>query len=86
MLELLHNPIFLVFAFLTLSAVVGTLANSWTKVRRAEIEAALKHDMIERGMSAEDIQKVLEASARGKRQEPCEPHPDTAAHVPQAQH
>jgi hypothetical protein len=30
-------------------------------VRRAEIQAALKHDMLERGMSAEQIKLVLEA-------------------------
>jgi hypothetical protein len=33
----------------------------WQKVRLAEISAGLKHQMLERGMSAEEIKTVLEA-------------------------
>ena len=45
--------------------VFGTVTHAWQRVRRAEIEAALKHEMIQRGMSADEIRQVLEASAKG---------------------
>jgi hypothetical protein len=49
-----------------------TIAGLWARVRRAEFrareveaEAALKQDMINRGMSADDIERILTASAIG---------------------
>jgi hypothetical protein len=54
---------FIVFAFLTITGVASTLAHYWYKVKRAEMETGLKHAMLERGMSADDIQKVLEAAS-----------------------
>jgi len=62
MWELLRSPVFLVFACITVVSVVPTVAYYWHKVRKAELEASLKHEMIERGMSAADIKQVLEAS------------------------
>jgi hypothetical protein len=44
-----------------LIAVVGGI---WSDVRKKEIAAALKHDMLERGMSAEDIRMVLDAGKK----------------------
>jgi hypothetical protein len=73
MIELLSNPLFIVFASITLYCVVSTVAVQWRKVRQAEIDAALKHEMIQRGMSADDIQKVLEASSRKSRNDPAAP-------------
>jgi hypothetical protein len=35
----------------------------WRRVRQAEIEAALKQEMLGRGMSVEDIERVLKASS-----------------------
>ncbi len=53
-----------------LIAVTAIVAASWTRFRRAELrarlleaEAALKQQMIERGMSADEIVQVLEAGA-----------------------
>ena len=48
-----------------LIAMVGIIAGSWVKVRRAEIAAALKQDMLNRGLSAVDIRTVLEAGSKG---------------------
>jgi hypothetical protein len=48
-----------------LCAIVGILSGNWQKVRRAEIHAALKQDMLNRGMSADDIRAVMEAGGRG---------------------
>ena len=44
-----------------LIAVVGGI---WSGVRKKEIAAGLKHDMLERGMSADEIQKVLDAGTK----------------------
>ena len=44
-----------------LIAVVGGI---WSGVRKKEIAAGLKHDMLERGMSAEDIRMVLDAGKK----------------------
>ena len=66
MLQLLTNPLFLIFAPATLVPITAILAHFWHKGRRDSIEATLKHDMLERGMSADDIVKVLQAGG-GKR-------------------
>jgi hypothetical protein len=47
-----------------LIALVAIIAGSWVKVRRAEIAAALKQDMLNRGLSAEDIRTVLGAGSK----------------------
>jgi hypothetical protein len=64
-------------AFIAVIAVIGTflipiaaiIGGLIYKHRKLQVEAALKHEMIERGMSADEIQQVLEAStsARGRR-------------------
>jgi hypothetical protein len=51
---------------LTLGAAVWLVtfcAKQWRRVRQSEIEAALKHDLVERGMSVEEIERVITASA-----------------------
>ena len=48
---------------ITLICVVPGVAHYWWKIRRAELEADLKHEMLARGMSADDITRVLNASA-----------------------
>jgi hypothetical protein len=45
----------------------GIVAGCWQKVRRAEIVAALKQDMLNRGMSADEIRTVIEAGSRSSR-------------------
>jgi hypothetical protein len=58
------------FAFFLISfglAAVVTLvvmvAYFWSKVRRAEADAVLKQEMIQRGMGADEIERVLRASS-----------------------
>jgi hypothetical protein len=65
-LQLLTNPLFLIFAPATLVPVTAIIAHFWHKAHRESLEASLKHDMLERGMSADDIVKVLQAGG-GKR-------------------
>jgi hypothetical protein len=50
-----------------LVAITAILAGTWQKTRRAEIAAALKQDMLNRGMSAADIRTILEAGTKGSR-------------------
>jgi hypothetical protein len=47
-----------------LCAIAVTAATVWSRVRTAQISAALKQDMLDRGMSADEIQAVLEAGAK----------------------
>jgi hypothetical protein len=56
-----------------LIAIVAIVSASWARVRRnelqahiAEMEAALKQQMIERGMSADEIERVLAAGQSNK--------------------
>ena len=42
-------------------AVIGIVAKAWRRTRESEHLAALKQSMIERGMSAEDIERVIRA-------------------------
>ena len=43
--------------------VVWTLAHQWRRARVAAYNARLKQLMIERGMSADEVERVLEADA-----------------------
>jgi hypothetical protein len=65
-IQLLTNPLFLIFAPATLVPVTAIIASFWQKAHRDSIEASLKHDMLERGMSADDIVKVLAAGGSKK--------------------
>ena len=47
-------------------SVVGIWAGAWTKVHRLQLETALKQQMIERGMAAEEIVAVLNGRGRGE--------------------
>jgi hypothetical protein len=68
MLEALfsHHPEYLIpiCAILggTLVAVITVVAHHWRKVRQGEAEAALKQDMLTRGLSVDEIERVIRAS------------------------
>jgi len=49
----------LVATFLTVGVIVAMFI--WRGVRKADIAARLKQDMLDRGMSAEEIRTVLDA-------------------------
>ena len=71
MLELLKENPWLVVPGLALlipifGVVFGTITNCISSVRRAELEASLKQDMLNRGMSAEEIKTVIEATGSRK--------------------
>jgi hypothetical protein len=62
-----HDPWLIVVGLALLIPIVGiifgTISDYFRKTRLAEIEAALKRDMLDRGMTAEQIKMVLEASS-----------------------
>jgi hypothetical protein len=59
--EILTNGQFVFWSAITIIVVAPALGHYWASVRRAEIEAGLKRDMIARGMSADEIERVLNA-------------------------
>jgi hypothetical protein len=61
MTDLLNNSLFLSLAAGVLIVAVTTLSSCWLKARRASLEADLKREMIERGMSADEICRVIRA-------------------------
>jgi hypothetical protein len=62
----------------TIVAMVGILAGCRTSARRLELELQLKRDMLGRGMSAVDIERVIRASVNSA-EEPAEPPLDNEA-------
>lgn len=59
----------IVFLFLGAVVIVPTLAHYWYSIRLKEWEMSLKHAMLERGMSAHEIQMVLRATSGGSKEE-----------------
>lgn len=56
---------------LMITLVVSSIFDNWRKVRVAEQTAVLKQTMIEKGMSADEIERVLAAGSRPKRRSCC---------------
>jgi len=47
-----------------LCAIIAIIAGNWKAIRHAETSAALKQDMLNRGMSADEIRTVIEAGSK----------------------
>jgi hypothetical protein len=52
--------------------VFGTVTKYLQNVRQAELDASLKQEMLQRGMSADDIVRVIEARSRGGKSSKCQ--------------
>ena len=50
-----------------LCGLAGIIMGCWHALRQAEITAALKRDMLNRGMSADEIRTVIEAGSTSAR-------------------
>jgi SOS response regulatory protein OraA/RecX len=48
----------------TVYSIVAALIQAWRRVRSAEMEASLKQQMLDKGLSPEDIERVLRASGK----------------------
>jgi len=63
-----NSPAFLavtlIFGGWIVTSVVGSIMGNWRKVREAEQSTALKQSMVEKGMSAADIERVLNAGTK----------------------
>jgi hypothetical protein len=46
-----------------LVAIIGIITTSWSQWRKRELDASLKQEMLARGMSAEEIERVLSAGS-----------------------
>ena len=62
------------FVGLALVGITAIVAHYWRAVRQAEMDTALKQDMLKRGLSVEEIERVLRASERPP-EEPAKPDP-----------
>jgi hypothetical protein len=60
---ILDNNQLLFWGFMAIVIVVPTVASLWCKQRIRAWEIGLKHAMIERGMSADEIKTVLESGS-----------------------
>ena len=54
-------PLMLFLALAGLVALIAIIARQWRQVRVGEAEAGLKLRMIERGFSADEVERVLQA-------------------------
>jgi hypothetical protein len=70
-LQLLSDPIFLALAPATLIPVTAIVACCWGKAHRASLDASLKHEMLQRGMSADEIVMVIQAGSRRSSSRKC---------------
>jgi len=50
-----------IFGGWVITGVTKSLTDNWRRTRESEHQAALKQTMVEKGMSADDIEKVLKA-------------------------
>jgi hypothetical protein len=48
----------------SICGIVAILASFWLELRKHEMAMAFKQDMLNRGMSADDIQTVLDAGTK----------------------
>jgi hypothetical protein len=55
------------FAISGAVAIISIVANQWRRVRLGEYDAHLKRTMLERGMSGDEIERVLAAGKRGRK-------------------
>jgi hypothetical protein len=66
-----QNPWLIICVVGCMVPICGIIFNSITgyllKARRAELDTSLKHEMLQRGMSADDIVRVLEARSYGSK-------------------
>lgn len=63
MYEVLQNPMFWIFAPVGIVSIVGTVAHYISKFHRDRLDADLKMEMVQCGMTADDIVKVLAAKS-----------------------
>jgi hypothetical protein len=56
-------------------AVTAIIVTNWRRVRQSDAESALKQDMLQRGMSAEDIERIIRATSVPEKEPVEQAHP-----------
>lgn len=59
--NLLHNDLAVILTGVTAMITVPTIVTYWYKSKKAAMDADLKMKMLEMGMTAQDIERVLHA-------------------------
>ncbi|HJZ91068.1 MAG TPA: hypothetical protein VKE40_09360 [Gemmataceae bacterium] len=70
MTDLLLSPVFLSIAAGVLIVLGTTLIGCWCSAKKATLEADLKMEMIQRGMSADEICQVIQARPGAESERP----------------
>lgn len=69
MFDWFSNPASVFWVAVTVMVVVPAVLHYMRQAKRDEQETSLKRDMIARGMSAEEIERVLAAKSGGRDEE-----------------
>ena len=59
MFSIPNFPIFAVFSFVTIISVVGCIAGAWQANKKHQREVLLKRDLVDRGYSVDEIERVV---------------------------
>jgi hypothetical protein len=59
MSDVLGSFWFWLFLWIAVPSVVATITQAWQKVKKTQAEAGLKQAMVQRGLSVEEIERVL---------------------------
>ncbi len=54
-----NMPLIAVFGMVTTVTVIGVLTSSWQKVKQHEGEMRLKRDLVAKGYSVEEIERIV---------------------------
>jgi hypothetical protein len=63
--SLFDSPVSIPIVAICVAIGVPVVAHYWFALRRHEMDTELKRSMVERGMSAEEIERVLAAKSAG---------------------
>ena len=66
---------------LLITVIVSVIAVQWRKLRQAELELSFKHEMLERGLTVSQIERLLDA---GRRTEPSAEATSASPEAPSA--
>jgi hypothetical protein len=64
--KLIDNPFILIIILFALFSGIQTIAYYWWKVNADKLEFTLKQEMIRKGMSADEMMKILSIRSRAK--------------------
>ena len=69
MSDFVQNPIAVFWCAIAVITCAPLLASYWRQMKRDELETSLKRDMIARGMSADEIERILQAKMHGTKKD-----------------